>query len=265
MSETETTSRKRVTRSPSYPGIDLGAALERAQQLYEKEAHYEANVETILKHWGYAPKSGGGAVAVAALKSFGLLADRGSGDARMARLTDDALAILHTDGDALPLIQRAALIPRAHRELWERYGNGLPSDQTLHLHLTREKNFTANGARELVSEWKRTMKFAGLSGPGATVSADVPEPPEDEALSEPVAPMTKPVESRSRAGRPVQARFYGGGAGIGDDQIIIPVPLTEGMATVSLPLPLGDDSWDQLLAVLKAYKPLTTAKLADDD
>src|SRR5436305_2614833 len=102
----ETTAQpKRKGRSPRYPGIALDLAVQRARQLWEKERVYPTNVQTALSHWGYAPKSGGGAVAIAALKSFGLIEDNGSGDARTVQLTERAQQILLSDD---PLQVRSA-------------------------------------------------------------------------------------------------------------------------------------------------------------
>src|SRR5688500_14916003 len=78
---------RRTGRSPSYPGIDLELALQRANELWAREHHYPTAIPTILSHWGYGSKSGGGFAAVAALKTFGLLDDRGTGEGRQAWLS----------------------------------------------------------------------------------------------------------------------------------------------------------------------------------
>src|SRR5438874_12768923 len=121
MSTSEKTTKRRG-RSPRYPGIPLDLAIERAKQLWEKEQLYPTNVQTALAHWGYAPKSGGGAVAIAALKSFSLIEDDGSGDARTVRLTERAQQILLSEDpmQVRSATQEAALAPTIHRDLWER-------------------------------------------------------------------------------------------------------------------------------------------------
>jgi hypothetical protein len=247
--------RKQKGRSPRYPGIDLELALHRARQLWNEEAHYPTNVQVALRHWGYAPKSGGGAVALAALKSFGLLDDEGSGDARKVWLTTRAQDILMTDDEAYreEAIREAALLPPAHQDLWDRYGPQLPSDQSLQLYLMRERGFTPSGASELASEYKRTISFARLTERGATVSPDGRQ--EEESVT--------PAPSAEAVTRPAPPRAYGGGAGVSKDQIVIPVPLREGMGTISLPRYLSQGSWDVILAVLKAYEPSLTADAPD--
>ena len=260
MNETDTSPKPlgRTKRSPNYPGIDLELALERAQVLYKHEHHYPTDIATALAHWGYKPKSGGGLAALAAVKAFGLLEDEGRGGERFVSVSQFAVDIfLEEDPDRLAgLIQEAAIRPPVHYELWNRFGTNLPSDSSITRWLTYERGFTPNGAREALSEWKRTMQFAALAEDRVTVSPDVPDaqPEAEDAVTDRPPDATARVIQKAGG---AAARAYGGGAGISKDQIVIPVPLNEGMATVSLPLPVSDESWDRLFAVLEAYKPLT--------
>src|SRR5207253_10235130 len=66
-------------RSPSYPGIDLATAIERARTMFEHEHRSAAHVDVLYSHWGHKPKSGAGGVVLAALKKYGLITDDGSG------------------------------------------------------------------------------------------------------------------------------------------------------------------------------------------
>src|SRR6266404_1422361 len=151
--------RPRKARSPSYPGIDLETALQRARMLYERERTNAALVDAILHHWGYKPNSGAALVHLAALKKFGLLQDEGSGKSRRGRLTPLALDIILDERDDSPdraaSIARAALEPTVHAELWEKYGPSLPeSDAPLRFYLTRERAFTDPAAQELIREFR---------------------------------------------------------------------------------------------------------------
>src|SRR5688572_19499707 len=85
---------KKRERSPEYPGLNLEEALAFAKILYEKERRNAAPINGILKHWGYAPRSGPGLRAIAALERFGLVVSEGSGDGRKARISEDAFRIL---------------------------------------------------------------------------------------------------------------------------------------------------------------------------
>jgi len=184
-------------RSPSYPGIPLGEALDRARVVYDRDGKHAAPVNDIIRNWGYHPKSGLGTVTLAALKKFGLLEDEGSGDNRLAKLTGLALdIILDERPDSLDrdeCIRRAAMNPTIHAELWREYGGTLPSESTLRHKLVREREFTETGAREFIQEFKATIAFAKLYGGGtigdeggekrpADRPPDVPKPLERKVM-----------------------------------------------------------------------------------
>lgn len=251
--EPATTTPRRKGRSPSYPAIDLGLAVQRAEQLWAREHHYQTAIPTILSHWGYGAKSGGGFGALAALKSFGLLEDEGSGEQRRAWLSDLGQGIVTAESEdarRLP-IRRAALRPKIHHELWSKYGARLPSDQSIELFLMRERNFTPSGASELVSEWKRTMAFATLTHASANLSTDDGDTNAEHVLkSEDGSTMTPPPTiDRERKDPPSdpspQARPQ--------RAIQVPYSPTE-WALVQASFPLSEGEWQQLLAVLQAMK-----------
>src|SRR4051812_49081512 len=81
-------------RSPAYPFINLGTAFRRAREFYSHEQRNAAPVRVAAKHWNYEPKSSGGLQTAAAMISFGLMEDEGTGDKRTLKLTKNALKIL---------------------------------------------------------------------------------------------------------------------------------------------------------------------------
>jgi hypothetical protein len=160
MSDPSAARRPKPGRSPSYPAIPIGTAIKRARELYDREGKHPAPIAAVVGHWGYSPSSSGGKLTVAALKKFGLIDDDGSGDERSVSLTPLGLDIV-LNPDPRPAIQQAALLPKAHRELWDEYGPRLPSDATLIYKLVRE-GFTQNGAVDFLLEYKTTLAFSGL-------------------------------------------------------------------------------------------------------
>src|SRR2546428_9885873 len=79
--------KKRRIRSPNYPAVNLGEALAKAKTFYDVEDRHQANIEVASKHWGYKNAAAGGGLIVAALTSFGLMEDEGSGAERKVRLS----------------------------------------------------------------------------------------------------------------------------------------------------------------------------------
>ena len=171
-------------RSPSYPGIALGKAIDRAELLRKEERGNFAPVDAILGHWGYNSGSGLGLVNLAALVKFGLLEYEGSGRDRQARLTELAFAIIlnpEDSGERLDAIQKAALNPPIHSELWDRYGRELPSSMNMKLQLIRQ-GFLDNAASDLAQEYIETISFAKLLDLDniSDSNADIHEPIHEE-------------------------------------------------------------------------------------
>src|SRR5947208_2952028 len=120
-------------RSPSYPAISLKAAVDRARKLWQEEHEYPTALPTIFKHWGYKSTAGNANLVIAALRKFGLVDYEGTGDTRRAKVSKLAVQILDHPDEATRLgaLQKAALTPPIHAELWQKYRTQLPSDDAL--------------------------------------------------------------------------------------------------------------------------------------
>ncbi len=219
----EGNSKKLRTRSPAYPYLDLRSALDKAATLWKAEGRHAAAVNVVMHHWGYKEDSSTGYSSMAALKKYGLIEHDGMGENKQIRLSDLALTILldenadspaHTDA-----LRTAAMSPRIHAELWERYGADLPSDQSLKRYLVLEKNFNEAAVDELLAEYKQTISFAGLNhlpAPATSRTATTAPPtPEPEASSvrrpEPVAASKPPPRAIGpAAGTRSEPDFFSG-------------------------------------------------------
>jgi hypothetical protein len=242
MSEGAVKTKRRKGRSPSYPGIDLETAIQRARTLWDAHRNHPVNVETALAIWGYGRGSGQGLVTLAALKKYGLLIDEGSGDARRARLSDEARAIVLDERpdstEREQRIRRAALTPPIHKELWERYQGALPTDESLRFYLTNERDFTENGARDFISQLKRTVTFARLqTGDPANLSR------EDIDIKDPL--LSEADQLNSNLSQDV----------VTPAPPAIQFPVGDTTVTVKLSAPLEGRDWDRMIRLLTAMKP----------
>jgi hypothetical protein len=252
MTDQDDVQRRTPARSPSYPAIDLGAAIERARLLWDHERQHPTPIATIYQHWGIRPGSGGGNLAIAALRKFGLLEYEGSKDSRRGRLTDLAAEILaHPDGAVRrTAIQRAALTPVVHSELWARYKTELPSDDSLRWHLERDRDFTATGAREFIRQYRATLAFAELTD-GALADADAQASTDEEE--------TRTEETRTEETPPPPPRHGSPGEAERLDQHprvkSYPIPISEDTdIVIEGPFPLSESEWEQLMSVLNVMK-----------
>lgn len=161
-------------RSPPYPMFDLGKAIERATELHSKANAHAVGVQVLAEAWGMKSVDGKVWRTAASLIQYGLAQDTGTGKARKFQITDSAKRIIL---DANPdserrreVIQKAAMAPMIHKELWENYGvaGGL-SDTVLKTYLTIDREeggeapYSPSAADEVISTYRSTLAFAGLS------------------------------------------------------------------------------------------------------
>lgn len=233
-------------RSPSYPGISLRAAVDRARTVYDKEGRHGAPISAITGHWGFrSPTTGPATITYAALRKFGLLEDEGTGTSREGKLTELALDIL-LNPEPLAAVQQAALLPPIHRETWEQYGNNLPSDQNLRYRMVAQGGFTETGFQEFIREYRETIAYAQLSSAASLNGETDPSGGQDDDDHD-----TEQLSHDDRSSG--QQRRRGGVSG---NVLTIPVPIVGGKpVTVEGEFPISEAAWEQFIAVLNAMKP----------
>lgn len=166
--EMDEESKKQRTRSPAYPYCNLETAITRAREFHKEERSNAANISIAGKHWGYKENSSGAFQTAAALISFGLMTDEGTGDKRKLKLTPAALRILldadPTSTERARLIREAALAPKIHQQLWKHWGKDLPSVPSLKntLIFDWKPPFNENSVDGFIKEYKDTIAFAKL-------------------------------------------------------------------------------------------------------
>jgi hypothetical protein len=169
-------------RGVSYPAISLEDAVSRAKELWERERKNPAPMEAVASHWGYSPSSSGVRTTVAALISFGLVSDTGSGEHRQIQLTPRGLDIVLGTPDRDVALLEAVTSPKIYAELLGQWSaDNLPSDQTLKVHLLRHKNFNPKSVDSFIKDFKDSIGFSGLAKAGimphasASKTSEVPE------------------------------------------------------------------------------------------
>lgn len=245
--DTKETKKRKFTRSPSYPSIDLESAIELAEIIKLKEgggSHY-VPYQSVVGHWGYKPGSGPGALKLAALKKFGLIEDRGNVDKREIKLTDLAMKILFYKNDFehqhiyIEALQEAALNPSIHKELWDKWSGNIPSDQTIGAYLLLHRDtgkFAEASVEGFISQFRTTVFFANLQ--------------KNDAMFEHVEDKIIPLKEKTMLNPPKDTTNNKD-----INMLDIPIPFEEATGRVIIPYPLSIKGWDMLDAILKAYKP----------
>lgn len=186
MSEKEVPSGERP-RSPSFPYVDLKEAVSRARKIYDQDGKGETSKPALASHWGFkSPGSSSFLRTLAALGAFGLI----SGKKGRYRLTPSGLRILLDSNPDSPdrkeAIQKAALSPKAYKELFTEIDGHLPSDVTLRTKLLLDRGFTEASVDKFIGGFKKTLTYAGLLKDGTIDS--VGEGGEDGSEPEDASP-----------------------------------------------------------------------------
>ncbi len=272
--QTTQRTRKKEGRSPGYPAISLGSALERAKTIMEKEQRHYAALPTIFGHWGYGSKSSMGILLLAALKKYGLVEYKGSGDSRQARITDFAWRILVDDRPESPereeLIREAALNPSIHQKLWRHYDGLLPSDENLRHQLLTEEGFTTGAVDDFIRQFRATIEFAGLKESDSLSGHEQDKSAirEENVMAQTTQTTTGGAQTGVHlgGGPPAVDRLNvpAGQAQMGN--IAFPLSPTK-WVHIQLPYGLTKKEWSQILKKLDVFKDgfMDPAELEEDD
>jgi hypothetical protein len=201
-------------RSPAYPAIGLEEAIDRADALYSEADEHFVPLETAAESWGYKIVGSSAAQIISALKQFGLLEEKGSKDKREVKLTNMALDILvHQEGshERCEAVKKAALFPKIHRELWDKYEGKLPpNDTTIRVYLIRQREegtFNRAHVDGFIEQFRGTLSFAGLNGGNIINPSDddhVDDNPSEEGMTASTIPAPAQRRQESPPIKPLQ-------------------------------------------------------------
>src|ERR1700733_1198862 len=117
-------------RSPNYPSMSLGPALEAVRPAFKSENRNKMSRSVLAKHLGYNSLNGRALGKIGAVRAYGLL--DGSGDE--LRISDDAVVAFNApDGsaDRSAVLGRLAIKPSLFQELRMYYHDTLPSVENI--------------------------------------------------------------------------------------------------------------------------------------
>jgi hypothetical protein len=148
-------------RSPNYPAVSLGEAIQRVKALWSKEKRTAVPADVAAKAIGYSGLSGPSRSTLGALKKYGLV----DSDDRTVCVSDLALCILHpaNDGEQLQATQQSALLPELFASLHAAYAQA--SDDALRSYLITKLDFSESGARQVIKTFRETISLAKLDNP----------------------------------------------------------------------------------------------------
>ena len=156
----------RILRSPSYPSMSLGDAVDTIAKIYRVYRTAPIDRGEAAKLLGYSSLSGPAAMVLSSLASYGLLERAGKG---AARVTERAKGILYAESDEerREELKAAALEPPLFRALMGRFeaviNDGMLPEGAVTRYLEKE-NFNPRAVRPAARAFLRTLEFLESSG-----------------------------------------------------------------------------------------------------
>lgn len=162
-------------RSPAYPSIPLGTALERLVQFETHFKRSQARPEKIGDAWGVKGKAYVDRIA-AALRYFGLLEYQGAGKDRYVNVSEEGRKYLRAQQEETKreVIRSVALRPKSISKFWGHWGTDRPSDAACLDELVFKNGFSEVGARDFLKVYDATISYAKLSSSDKTQANDGP-------------------------------------------------------------------------------------------
>jgi len=174
MAENETQGKAKRDRSPSYPSINLGTAIDRLIAMDEHFKRHPAPVSKIGLAWGIKPASSQASSTVAALKSFGLVEYQGSGADLKATLTDEGRTYLRAQQDAIKqaILTQVVLKPKAIAKYYGEWGIPRPIDAVCLDELVLKGGFSQAGAETFLKVYDASIAYAKLGSSDSIINKE---------------------------------------------------------------------------------------------
>lgn len=180
-------------RSPNYPLMSLGPALEAIRPAFKAENRNKMSRSVLAKHLGYTSLNGRALGKIGAVRAYGLL--DGSGDE--LRISDDAVIALNApqgSPERTEALGRLGWRPSLFQELRKDFPDTLPSLDNLKFTLIK-RQFTPDAAEKAAKSYLATVNL--VSGiPDAYTGADDDEDGEDEVVGKGKAKVHSPPPPR---------------------------------------------------------------------
>lgn len=146
------------TRSPAYPAIPLGDAIEHAQSIFNEDHRHSIPRNVAAQHMGYKSLHGGALTALSALGKYGLL-EMGGGNVKISDVAMELVAEPRGSEKWCAALRQAAESPKLFTTLREKFGvDPLPSDETLRAHLLKA-GFNPASVADAIRAYRDTMEL----------------------------------------------------------------------------------------------------------
>jgi hypothetical protein len=186
-------------RSPAFPAIPLGEAVEKLMAFEKTFGRHPAPYDKAGMAWGL--KQAGDYVA--ALRYYGFVEYAGTGDDRQIAITEAGRNLLRVQQESTKqtLLREAALRPKEVAKFWGLWGADRPPDAVCIDQLMLRNGFSERGALLFLRTYDGTISYAKLGqgdkivtdsaasdGADANVPAERDDPPVPSVIGKPPPP-----------------------------------------------------------------------------
>lgn len=225
-------------RSPEFPFLPLSEAVEKVKLMLAANQRHPVRLSAVAATWNTSAVSSGFLRSIAALKSFGLVEDSGSGDNRKVAVSELGARI---STDARPGAREAA-IKRAFEsctilnEFYQTWGSARPADHAALSELTLDFKFGEDAAKKFIKVYDASVAFLETNPATPKPEAKDAEPAKDPpprtpAASPPLgAPANPVVVAPKKGGNMIEATY----------------PISEGNCSLSYPGDMSQKSAQRL-------------------
>lgn len=247
------------SRSPNYPSINLGTAVEAIKEVYAKEKRAHFPRTSLAGHLGYTSINGRSLARIGAIRAYGLLDGREDD----LSVSQTAIAILEApDGstDRAEAYRAAFLSPTIFKRIHDKYGDETPSPETLRWWLTQQ-GYVGDAADKTLKSYLASLRVVNSETEGY-----IPPQSEPENGTPDTADLTQMMDQAMGPGRGKPARRTENppeGLAMGTQERVLQAGLLSKGASYRVLVSghVGKAEFDKLIAKLQMDEDI----LADDD
>lgn len=165
------------SRSPNYPSISLGDAIESMKPVYEKERRARFPRLSLAAHLGYSSLNGRALSKIGALRAYGLI----DGREDALSVSKRAIALIEAPKDSedfLSALHEAFNAPALFSSILTEHGDETPSPQSLRWWLAKQ-GYVGDAADKALKVYLDSSELVNSIG-GGYVQPVATEPPSDE-------------------------------------------------------------------------------------
>lgn len=161
------------SRSPNYPSISLGTAIEAIKEVYAKEKRAHFPRTSLAGHLGYTSINGRSLARIGAIRAYGLIEGREDDLA----VSQTAIAILEApegSPDRAEAYRTAFLSPTIFKRIHDKYGDETPSQETLRWWLTQQ-GYVGDASDKTLKSYLASLRVVNAETEGYVPPQSEPE------------------------------------------------------------------------------------------